>query len=87
MNAPEIPLHKKVGFDYSGALLELRSHFSYEQLAKTLGYKSKGGISKVLAGSPPAHVKGEAIWALYCDTFGKKPPLKVHPSGRTTNKT
>lgn len=68
-----------VGFNYAQALLELSHKMTYEQLAEAIGYESKTSIHKILNGTMPSHIHGEAIWALYCDTFGKKPPLKRHP--------
>ena len=40
-------------------------------------------ISKIMAGATPSHRHGEAIWALYVDTFGRKPPLRVSSGAPT----
>ena len=74
------PLPTQVGFDYSGAMTELLTRFTYSELADRIGYKSVGAVSAVRDGRVPSHVHGEAIWALYKDTFGKKPP---HPFKKT----
>lgn len=83
----EIPLHELVGFDYANALIELHSQLTYEQLAEALGYESKSTILKLLSGSVPSHIHGEAIWALYVQMFGKKPPLKSSPNETKPLKT
>lgn len=66
-----------VGFDYAGAVRELSHKYTYEQLAESIGYGDKSSIIRVMKGETmPAHNQGEAIWALYVDTFGRKPPLR-----------
>lgn len=73
----------RVGFNYVAATLDLlRAGVTYERLAEALGYKSKGAISRLLEGSIPSHVQGEALWAFYCATFSRKPPMAVHQSGQ-----
>ena len=72
-----------VGFDYQRAILDLSRRLTYEEIAKAIGYDSKGSISAILKGTVPSHIQGEAIWALYCDTFGQKPPFKSS-TNRTT---
>ena len=79
-------LFKQVGFDYAGALLELRNLLSYEELAALIGYESKASIARVIGGAEPPHRQGEAIWALYNDLMGKKPPLNVSVRERKRNK-
>ena len=64
----------EAGFDYVKALLELRTQFTYEYIAERCGYESKGSITKTLAGAIPPHPQGEAIYILYVETFGRKPP-------------
>lgn len=76
------PYSELVGFNYSAATLELLKRFTYDELKDLLGYQSKGSISQLLEGVIPAHDKGEALWALYMDTFGHKPPLNVRHSGQ-----
>lgn len=75
--------HYQVGYDYAAAVIELLRVMTYEELARYLGYNSKGAISKVLDGAIPSHVQGEALWALYRDTFNKKPPMNVRQSGQS----
>jgi hypothetical protein len=70
-----LPLYAQTGFDYIAAIRELNQLFSYDQIAERIGYASKGSITKVMAGAMPGHVQGESLWALYVDTFGRKPPL------------
>lgn len=69
------PLINLVGFDYAQAIRELNQAFTYSQLAKELGYDNKASITAIRNGSMPSHIHGEALWALYCDTFGHKPKL------------
>lgn len=78
----ETKLNEQVGFNYVATVLELLRLMTYEELAGYLGYRSKGAISKILDGAIPSHVQGEALWALYHDTFGKKPPMDVRQSGQ-----
>ena len=67
-----------VGFDYAQAIRELNQVFTYEMIAKEIGYGSKDSINQVLNGRIPSHVHGEALWAFYSDTFGRKPPFNTH---------
>lgn len=69
------PLFEQVGFDYSKAVRELTHKMSYRILIEKLGYESKGTIYHLIKGGIPDHIHGEAIWALYLETFGRKPPL------------
>jgi len=70
------PLNERVGFDYVGALKELLEKFTYEELADLLGYKSGGSLTAIVKGKTiPSHIHGEALWALYHDTFNRKPPM------------
>lgn len=73
-----------VGFDYCGAALDLLRVMTYERLAEALGYQSKGSVSQILDGAVPSHVQGEALWALYLQTFNRKPPMSVRQSGQQT---
>lgn len=76
MSAPgyDPPLHSQVGYDYASTMRELLTKYTYSEIAERVGYKSVGAVSAVLEGRVPSHVHGEAMWALYKDTFGKKPP-------------
>lgn len=76
------PYSELVGFNYSATTLELLKRFTYDELKDLLGYQSKGSISQLIECVIPAHDKGEALWALYMDTFGRKPPLNVRHSGQ-----
>lgn len=85
MSPPSVP----VGFNYSMALLAIRKHRTYEEIAAYLGYDSVGAIGKVIQGSVPSHPVGEAIYVLYRELFGTKPPMSssqatgiqdLHPS-------
>lgn len=67
------------GFDYGLALAELLRHFSYEQIAGFLGYRSKASISKLMSGAIPDHPRGERLYILYFEFFGRKPPAKHFP--------
>lgn len=71
MNIPSVP----VGFNYSLALLEILRNQTYEEIAAYLGYESVGAIGKIINGAIPSHPVGEALFALYLDIFGKKPPM------------
>ena len=79
MNIP-VFYSEHVGFWYSQAIRELSHRMTYEHIADELGYKSKTSIFKILRGATPRHISGEALWALYVDTFHRKPPLKEHQS-------
>jgi len=72
-----LPLYERVGFNYVSALKELLKIYTYKELADRIGYRSTGSITAVLSGRTPSHIHGETIWALYIDTFGRKPPLDV----------
>lgn len=71
----EAPLYERVGFDYVAAMNDLLAKFTYSEIAAKLGYKSTGSITAILKGHSPAHQHGEALWALYIETFNRKPPL------------
>lgn len=70
------PIHEEVGFDYAAALLRIRAVLTYEEIAEAIGYESKGGVSNILKGKTPSHTRGEAIWALYLELFGERPPMR-----------
>lgn len=70
-----LPIHVQVGFDYVKAMVELLERFTYREIAERLGYNSVGSITAVLDGKVPSHLHGEALWVLYRDTFGRRPPL------------
>lgn len=72
-----VPLEPhQVGFDYAKAVLEINHHgWSYERIAEYCGYEDKSGISRVASGARiPSHPVGEAIYILYVEVFGRKPP-------------
>lgn len=71
-------LPNQVGFDYSRAVLEINhSGWSYERIADYCGYEDKSAISRIASGDrTPSHPAGEAIYILYVELFGKKPPLR-----------
>lgn len=71
MADPAIP----VGFDYSRALLEIRKQRTYAQIAEFCGYESAQAIGRVIKGAVPGHKHGEAIFVLYRELFGAKPPM------------
>ena len=70
----------QAGFNYAAALLKLRARYTYDQIAEYCGYESKGSVSDILAGKTPLHPQGEAIFILYVETFGHKPPANVRNS-------
>lgn len=76
-----------VGFDYAQAILELSHKMTYGDIAHALGYKNKSSIHMILAGSTPSHVRGEALWALYTETFARKPPHTVEQARGTGKQT
>lgn len=64
------------GFDYQRTVLELRVVKTYQQIAEFCGWASHSAVADVAAGRRiPSHPQGEALWILYLDLFGKKPPL------------
>ncbi len=71
----DTPLYEQVGFDYVATLRELLTRMTFEEVAFNLGYRSNGSVTELLKGRIPSHKHGEAMWALYLNTFGKKPPL------------
>lgn len=73
----DLPLHEQVGFDYIATVRALLEKMTYMDLAFAIGYESVGSISGLLKGRRPAHPQGEALWALYIETFGRKPPLRL----------
>lgn len=68
------PIHEEVGFDYVAALRRIKTRLTYEEIAYATGYESNGGVSRIIDGAVPSHVQGEAIWALYVELFGERPP-------------
>jgi hypothetical protein len=76
----------EVGFDYASAVGELLTRMTCDDIAKALGYRSAGSIHDITKkGRIPSHVHGELLWALYHDTFGRKPPMSQGQSaGRMT---
>lgn len=73
MTPPTIP----VGFDYALALLRIREHMTYEQIAEVCGFSDKQSIGRVVnEGLIPNHPQGEAIFAVYVELFQQKPPMQ-----------
>lgn len=86
-----VPLDRELmpgeyGFDYSQAVREINhsSGWSYQRLAAYLGYKSKGTIGDIVTGAVvPDHPRGEKLYILYFEMFGRKPPI-VRQNEQTT---
>lgn len=70
MTEPLVP----VGFDYAKAMIEISRRLTYWQIAEYCGYEGKQSVLDVIQGHIPSHPQGEAIWALYVELFGHKPP-------------
>lgn len=76
------PIHEEVGFDYAQTVRELNRLFTYEQIAECCGYDSPRSVRNLLepnlAGESvvPSHRAGEALWAMYVETFGRRPPMQ-----------
>lgn len=75
-------LPHEVGYDYRQAVLEINhGGWSYEQIAFFCGYEDRSSIARVAAGQRiPNHRAGEALYILYVELFGEKPPLNVADS-------
>ena len=68
--------YPSVGFNYAQAVNDLLAVYGREALAEAIGYNSKTQIRRIQEnGAIPMHSYGEALYALYYDTFKKKPPL------------
>lgn len=67
----------QVGFDYAQTVRKLNQIFTYEQIAKSVGYKNVNSVARIMNGAIPSHIHGEALWALYIDTFGAKPLFHI----------
>lgn len=78
-------LHQHCGYDYVAAMSELLKRYTYQEIADRLGYKSTGSIAAVLKGHKPSHPLGEAMWALYVETFNCKPPMTDSQRGGVQN--
>ena len=79
----ELPLYDRVGFNYAQALRDLLKKLTYADIAQRVGYNSTGSLTEILGrGRSPSHRHGEAIWALYLEVFGKKPPLTIQENAR-----
>jgi len=76
-------LYDLVGFDYVRAVSDLLLKFTYADIASRVGYRSTGSITSILDGQVPSHMHGEAIWALYIETFKRKPPLIAQKNANT----
>lgn len=70
------PIYEEVGFDYARAVLQLKRYLTYDDIAQCCGYESARSVLSVLTGAIPSHIRGEAIWALYVEVFGHRPPLR-----------
>lgn len=70
MGSPAVP----VGFDYAEALKSIATQMTYVVIADYIGYESSSSVERVIAGAIPPHPQGEAIWALFREIFGDKPP-------------
>jgi hypothetical protein len=85
VNAPSTSLQMRVllsneiGYDYSRTVLEINHHgWSYEKIAEFCGYENKSAIARVASRETiPSHPRGEALYILYVELFGRKPPLNV----------
>lgn len=83
MNAPSTGfilrelLPHETGFDYAQAIREINRRLSYDEIAGFCGYDSRSSVGRILTGQVPSHPQGEAIYILYVELFGKKPPLRV----------
>jgi hypothetical protein len=65
------------GFDYAGAVAELLTRFSGEEIAAACE-AGKSAVEHWRDGSAiPRHDRGERLYILYVETFGKKPPFKT----------
>lgn len=71
MSQPTIP----VGFDYARAMLEIRKLMTYEEIAACLGYENAQSVGNIINGRIPNHPQGEALFVLYRELFGCKPPM------------
>jgi hypothetical protein len=76
------PIHEEVGFNYAQTVRELNRIFTYEQIAECCGYESSRSVRNLLelnpSGEPvvPSHRAGEALWAMYVEAFGRRPPTQ-----------
>jgi len=71
-------LYDLVGFDYAQTIRKLNHHgLTYLQIAEAIGYESQSSIYQIMNGATPSHKHGEALWGLYRDLFGDKPPLNT----------
>lgn len=75
MDAMTEPVHQGFGFDYAQAIKDLLKKFTYSEIVDRLGYRSVGSLTAILDGKIPSHMHGEALWVLYRETYGRKPPL------------
>ncbi len=95
--APELAPLRKVfreielepGFDFPATLVELSHYFSDSLLASIIGPAlgergiTTGTIRNLRLGRHvPNHELGEAIYILYVETTGRKPPLKISEKTR-----
>ena len=81
MKPPAVPS----GFDYILAINDLLERLTYEEIRQYLGYDSRSAITAILGGAIPSHIAGQALWVLYRDTFGKKPPMTVFQADGVQN--
>lgn len=82
----ETSLHARVGFDYAQAMKDLLKRLTHMEIAFRIGYQSTGSVTAVVKGVIPSHKHGEALWALYMEVFGTKPPMSEIQSNDQRNK-
>lgn len=70
-------LAELVGFDYPQAIRKLNQVYTYDQITKRIGYENKASLTGIMNGAIPSHIHGEALWALYLETFDEKPQFIV----------
>ena len=63
----------EAGFDYSRATLELRRVMHYDEIAAKCGFSGASAVAAIASGTVPSHPRGEALYILYVETYGKKP--------------
>lgn len=73
--ASRVLIDEGMGFEYARAVQDLKSKgWSYEKIAEQVGYKNKASIAAIVQGRQPRHRQGEALFYLYFEEFGCKPP-------------
>lgn len=70
-------MREEPGIDHAQSLLELSKVWTATEIAEFCGFSGRGALRSVATGARgPSHKAGEAIYILYVETFGKKPPAK-----------